>query len=47
MHLIGITGSKEGTSIPSYNPTKFPLRLGNTEGYGLCSALTKDTIRTA
>jgi hypothetical protein len=45
MQLIGITRSKEGTSIPLFGPTKLLLRLGNAEGYRLHSALTKDTVR--
>jgi hypothetical protein len=47
MQLIGITGSKEGTSIPLFGPTKLPLRLGNAEGCGLYGVLTKDAIRAA
>jgi hypothetical protein len=47
MQLIGITGSKEGTGVPSFGPTKLPLRLGNAEGYRLHGALTKDAVRTA
>jgi hypothetical protein len=47
MQLIEITGSKEGTSVPSFGPTKLPLRLGNAEGYRLHGVLTKDTIRAA
>jgi hypothetical protein len=47
MQLIGITGSKEGTSVLLFSPTKLPLRLGNAEGYGLHGALTKNTVRAA
>jgi hypothetical protein len=47
MQLIGMTGSKEGTSVLSFGPTKLPLRLGNAEGCGLYGVLTKDTVRVA
>jgi hypothetical protein len=47
MQLIGITGSKKGTSVPLFGPTKPPLRLGNAEGCGLHGVLTKDTVRAA
>jgi hypothetical protein len=47
MQLIGITGSKEGTGVPSFGPTKLPLRLGNAEGCGLHGVLTKDVVRAA
>jgi hypothetical protein len=47
MQLIGITGSKEGTSVLLFGPTKLLLRLGNAEGYRLYGVLTKDTVRAA
>jgi hypothetical protein len=47
MQFIGITRSKKGTGVPSFGPTKLPLRLGNAEGYRLHGALTKNTVRAA
>jgi hypothetical protein len=47
MQLIGITGSKKGTSVLLFGPTKLPLRLGDAEGYRLHGALTKDAVRAA